>query len=124
MTPDQLHRQPVVLLQDRRHILSTDRVGLLLIRHHRLHGKLLKAKIRQMLHILREVQVIMGERAAGIIIELSSAVRKLLEFGNDLVVAALSAPMRAHPVVHLPAPVDAEHHVRHFPIQEFLDLVV
>ena len=77
-----------------------------------------------MLHILRKIQIVMGERAAGVIIELPSAVGKLLKFGNNLVIASLSAPVRAHPVVHFLTSVDAENHIRHFLIQKLLDLVV
>jgi hypothetical protein len=52
------------------------------------------------------------------------AARQASETGNDDVVASLSADRFAQPVVNLPAAVQTEHHVVHFPVAEVDHVVV
>ena len=46
---------------------------------YRLDGHLVKAKICEMLHILREIQIVAGKGAADIVILACAALRELLE---------------------------------------------
>ena len=77
-----------------------------------------------MLYILAKVQVIVGEGAAHIIIELITALRQLLELGNNDVIASLSASVRTHFVIYCLTSVNAEDHIGHFFINKLLNLVV
>ena len=78
-----------------------------------------------MQHIGRKIQIIACKGAAHIVFFLMTAFRKLLEFRNDPVIAALfSAAERTHPVVHLTPPVKTQHDVVHLAVAELHDLVV
>ena len=56
-----LRRQPVVFLPQRRKILLPDCIVVLRPCHHRLHGYLPEAQIRQMQHVSGEVQIVAGK---------------------------------------------------------------
>ena len=58
-----------------------------------------RSQIRQVQHIFGEIQVVMGKGSPDIIIFLIPALRKLLEFGNDQVIAARPVPERTHMVM-------------------------
>ena len=107
LPPDDFHCQPVIFRKELGQILCAQRIIFLRRCHHRLHGYLLKAQIRQMQHILREIQVVVGKRPAHIIFLLAPALGKLLEFGYNQVIAACPLAEGAHPVIDLPAPVNA-----------------
>ena len=114
----------VVLFTDLRNVLLTDGVGIRLVPHHRLDGHLLKSKIRKMQDVVGEIQVVPCERAPDIVSLLVSAVRQLLELGNDQVIAAFAVPERTHIVVDLFTPIQAENHIVHLLVDEILDLIV
>ena len=107
MAAHHLCRQLVVLLTDKGHVLFPEGVGLLRSRHHRLHGDLLEAQVRQVQHVLGEIQVIAGKGAAHIVIVLIPALCQLLELRHDQVVASVAVPEGAHFVVDLFSAVDA-----------------
>ncbi len=74
--------------------------------------------------ILREVQIIVRKGPPDIIFVLMAALRKLLVFGNNQVIAALSVPERPHPVVYLRTSVDAKDDISHLPVAEFHNLII
>ena len=117
-------RQPVVLLQDHRQVLLPDGPGLVGPRHHGLHAHLPEAQVREVQHILREVQVLAGKGAPDEVVLVAPLLREALVLGDDDVVAALSVPGGAHAVVDLFPPVQAQHYVGHLPVAELGDLVV
>ena len=77
-----------------------------------------------MQNVLGEIQIIVGERTAHIIVHLVSALRYLLELGNNDVIAALPAAERTHLVVDLLTAIDTQHDIAHFLISELQDLII
>ena len=117
---DILNSQLVVLFHDLRKIFLTDRIRLVLCTDNRLNGHLL-----EMLHILREVQVVAGKGTANIIILTGTALRKFLEFRHDNVIAAaVTVSGRTHQIVDLFSSIQAEYHIAHFAVAELHDLIV
>ena len=116
-------RQLIILLAERRHILLADGIPVLRRRHHRLHGYLREAQIRQMPHILREIEVGVGKCPSDEIPDSVTGPRHLLEPGHYGVVGALAARSGAHPVVDLLAPVYGEDYIAHLPVGEFKYLI-
>ena len=87
---DILNCQLVILLHDLRKIFLPDRVRLILRSDYRLDGHLVKSKICEMLHILREIQIVAGKGTADIVILACAALRELLELRNgDLITCLL-----------------------------------
>ena len=66
----------------------------------------------------------MGKRTADIVSFLLSALRNLLEFGYDQVIASLAATERTHFIMDFLSAVYAQNNVRHLPVGKFQDLVV
>ena len=77
-----------------------------------------------MLYIFRKVQIIVGKSTSDIIIHLLPGLSNPLKLRHDQIVAALTAPEGPHPVVNLPASVDAAHHIGHLPIGKLQYLLV
>ena len=77
-----------------------------------------------MQNVLGEIQIIVGKCTTHIIIHLVSALRYLLELGNNDVIAALSAAERTHLVVDLLTSIDTQHDITHFLIHELQDLII
>ena len=119
-----LLRQLIVLLEEHRDIPLPQRILLRLLRHHRFHGDLLKAQVRQMQYILRKIEIVPRKSPPHIVVHLVPARRRLLKFRHYLIVTALSAPERTHQVVDLLSSVDGENDVSHLPVTEFQHLVI
>ena len=77
-----------------------------------------------MKHVVRKVQIVPGECTADIIIHLLSAVRKLLELGDNQVIAAAAVTEGAHLIVDILSSVQAQHHIAHLTVAEFHYLVI
>ena len=120
---DIFQRQFIILRQNGRYILLTQRIVLRDVRHHRLHGDLLESQVRQMLHVFGKVQIVSGKSAPHIIIHLVSALGHLLILRYHLVIASLSAPVRPHQVMDSFSPVDAENDIRHLRVGKFQYLI-
>ena len=69
------HALSIILLHDLRKIFLPDRVRLILRSDYRLDGHLVKSKICEMLHILREIQIVAGKGTADIVILACAALR-------------------------------------------------
>ena len=106
MSAHHLRRQLVVLLAERRNVLFPDGIGLFRSRHHRLHGDLLEAQIRQMQHVLGKIQVVAGKGSAHVVIVLIPAFSQLLELRHNQIVAAVSVSEGTHFVIDLFTSVD------------------
>ena len=117
-------RQPVVLRKELWHILHAQRIILLFVRHHWLHGNLLKSLIGEMDHILGKIRVIVRICASHIIIHLVPALGCLLIFRKDLVIAALPAPVGTHQVMDLFSAVYAEYQICHLLIRKLHDFII
>ena len=107
MAAHHLRGQLIILLTNHRNILFPERVGLFRSRHHRLHGNLFEAQIRQMQHILSEIQVIPGKGSSHIIIVLIPALRQLLELGHNQIIASVAVPERTHFIIDFLTAVNA-----------------
>ena len=119
------HSQLIILFQNLRQILLTNCVGFLRRSHNRLNRHLLKAQIRKMLHILGKVQIVTGKGATHIIILSGTALCKLLELGNNnIIAAAMTVSGRTHQVVDLLAAVQTHNHIAHFPIAEIHNFII
>ena len=116
--------QLVILLQQPGQIFLAYGVVILGLSHHRLHRNLPKSQIRQMLYIFRKIQIIVSEGPPHIIVHLIPGFRHLLKLGNDQVIAALPFSEGTHPVVNLPAAINAAHHIGHLPVGKCQHLIV
>ena len=116
--------QKVILLQNHRQILLPDGVGCLIRRHHRLHGKLCKAQVGVVQHICGKIRIIACEGSPDEVVLISPLLLEVSELRDDDIVAALSVPGRAHPVIHFFSAVQAEHHIAHLPVAEIDDLII
>ena len=74
--------------------------------------------------IFREIQIIPGKCPPYIIFLLVTAFCKLPELRNDQVITSLSAAKRPHSIVDFLPSVQAQHHIIHLPVDEFLHLVI
>ena len=77
-----------------------------------------------MQNVLGEIQIIVGKCTTHIIVHLVSALRYLLELGNNDVIAALPAAERTHLIVDLLTSIDTQHDITHFLIHELQDLII
>ena len=75
-------------------------------------------------HVVGEIQVVPCKCTPYVIFLLVPALSQLLEFRHDQVIASFAVPERTHPVVHFPAPVQAQDHVVHLPVYELLHLII
>ena len=125
-TLNHLTGQDVVLLFENGHILRTNGVIRLFRSYNRLHGDLVKAKVRQMQDVTGKIQVPMRISSPDIVLQSEgpSLLRKFQEFGQDQVVAAPSAAERAHPVVDFLPPVNRQDDIVHLPVAELHHLIV
>ena len=122
---DILNCQLVILLHDLRKIFLPDRVRLILRSDYRLDGHLVKSKICEMLHILREIQIVAGKGTADIVILACAALRELLELRNgDLITAAVTVSGRTHVVIDFLTSVQAHDYIAHLTVTEVHDLIV
>ena len=122
--PCHLHGKLIIFFLQRRQIRLGNSVWIRGFRHHRLHGNLLKAQIRQMQHILRKVQIVVGVGSPHIVFFLPPAFGCFYKFRDNAVIASLTAPEGPHPVVDFLSPVDAQYNVVHLPIGKFQYLIV
>ena len=75
-TLDVFRREPVVFRENGgQHVLS-ERVGRIAGQHHRFDGDLLKARVGQGEHVVREIQIARRERAAHVIALIAALFRK------------------------------------------------
>ena len=116
-------RKPVILGEKLRHVLHAKGIVFLFIRHNGLHGNLLKSLVGQMNHIFGKVRIVAGIRAPHIIVHLVSALGRLLILRQNLVIAALPAPMGPHEIMNLLPAVDAQDQIRHFLIYKVHNFV-
>ena len=77
-----------------------------------------------MQNVLGEIEIIVGERTTHIIVHLVSALRYLLELGNNDVIAALPAAKRTHLIVDLLTSIDTQHDITYFLIHELQNLII
>ena len=75
-------------------------------------------------HVVCKVQIVPGKCTADIIIHLLPAVRKLLELGDNQVIAAAAVTEGAHLIVDILSSVQAQHHIAHLAVAEFHHLVI
>ena len=71
-----------------------------------------------MKHILGKIEIVVCIGSANIVIHLISAVCDLLEFGDDDIVASLSAAERTHTVVYFLTSVDGKDDISHLFVGE------
>ena len=119
-------RQALVFLADFGQILLAQGVFAFRVGHNRLDADLVKALIRQMKHVVAEILVKAGKRAADVVFLVTgiAAADELLRLVHDDVIAALAVDGRAHPVMHFAAAVDGDDDVAHFLVQEVHDFVI
>ena len=125
-TLNHLTGQDVVLLFQNGYILRTNGVIRLFRSHNRLHGDLVKAKIRQMQDVTRKIQVPVRIGSTDIVLQPEGPplLRKFQESGQDQVVASPAAAERAHPVVDFLPSVNRQDDIVHLPVAELHHLIV
>ena len=74
--------------------------------------------------IFRKIRIIMGIGTTHIIIHLSAALCCLFKFRHDLIIAALTASVRTHSVMHFLTAVNAQYHISHFFIDKLQNLII
>lgn len=72
----------IVLVIDARQILLREGIGDLMVCNDRLHGDLVKSLLVQMLHIVRKIQVILGESTTHIVLLVPTLFYQFLNFGT------------------------------------------
>ena len=124
--PDHFSRKDIILLFQDRNILKPQRIIRLRRCHHRLHGNLVKAQIRKMQDIRREIRIPSCIGSADVILksQLPPLFRELLKFLQDDIVASGPFAERPHPVVDFFAPVYRQNHIVHLPVAELHYLIV
>ena len=98
--------QAVVLCLDLRQIVLGEVVAAARISRYRLDGQTVEARVRDAQHVVGEIQIMRGKRAACIVVEVRVAlVDERLELRNDGVIAAGACDGLAELIVDLAAAV-------------------